>query len=110
MRHGDKLYDRWVRTHKTRSFVVNFIDTRRRPWRYRRPLPHGGPYQLLALSDDGDVREDARNLGPSVKARVAPATGIVSAHCRREAWTISKAGPAQRELLVEIGRAPLGPF
>ena len=24
MRHGDKLYDRWVRTHKTRSFVVDF--------------------------------------------------------------------------------------
>ena len=85
MRHGDKLYDRWVRTHKTRSFVVDFHRYAAEAVALLEGLFHtGGPYQLLALSDDGDVREDARNLGPSVKARVAPATGIVSAHCRRE--------------------------
>ena len=85
MRHGDKLYDRWVRTHKTRSFVVDFHRYAAEAVALLEGLFHtGGPYQLLALSDDGDVREDAQNLGPSVKARVAPATGIVSAHCRRE--------------------------
>ena len=123
MRHGDKLYDRWVRTHKTRSFVVDFHRYAAEAVALLEGLFHtGGPYQLLALSDDGDVREDAQNLGPrrAGQARVAhgqftkagPAHGHrlrASLECvvgtfralQGPVWTrhLRKAGP-QRELRV----------
>ena len=90
MRHGDKLYDRWVRTHKTRSFVVDFHRYAAEAVALLEGLFHtGGPYQLLALSDDGDVREDARKTWapPSRRASRRP-----RASCRRiadgRAWTI----------------------
>ena len=85
VRHGDKLYDRWVRTHKTRSFAVDFHRYASEAVALLEGILHSKPpHQLLALSDDGDVREDALHLGPTVHARAAPATGVVSAHCRRE--------------------------
>ena len=104
MRHGDKLYDRWVRTHKTRSFVVDFHRYAAEAVALLEGLFHtGGPYQLsrcrttatcARTRKPGPLRQGARRAGHGHRFCALPTGGH---------GQFTKAGPAQRELLVEIG-------
>ncbi|KAH8085077.1 hypothetical protein JL720_7797 [Aureococcus anophagefferens] len=84
IRHGDKLYDRWLRIHKTRSFAVDL------PQYVSEALPLLGllgserPHEVLLMSDDGDMVADAAAVAGVARIHAAPASlGAVSSHCRK---------------------------
>ena len=85
IRHGDKMYDRWLRTHKTRSFAVDLPQYVSEALPLLRLVGARAPYQVLLMTDDGDMVDDADKVAGAARVHAAPASlGAVSSHCRKE--------------------------
>jgi len=84
IRHGDKLYDRWIRIHKTRSFAVDLPSYVSEALPMLELLGAKKPYQILLATDDGDMVDDATAVAPAAAVVAAPASlNAVSSHCRK---------------------------
>lgn len=84
IRHGDKLYDRWLKIHKTRSFAVDLPQYVSEALPLLGLLGSAAPHEVLLMSDDGDMVADAAAVAGVARIHAAPASlGAVSSHCRK---------------------------
>ena len=84
IRHGDKLYDRWLKIHKTRSFAVDLPQYVSEALPLLGLLGSAAPHEVLLMSDDGDMVADAAAVAGVARVHAAPASlGAVSSHCRK---------------------------
>ena len=59
IRHGDKMYDRWLKLHKTRAFAVDLPDYVSEAIPLLELVGSEPPHQIVLMSDDGDMVADA---------------------------------------------------